>query len=93
MFSRYDDEMKGFFVIAKKFISRGESVNMPAMFTGANNSFSLIKWGYMNPLRNTTFPFFVELNKQDPLYNEKCSLTMNRFTSRTFDISSDLNHE
>jgi len=39
----------------------------------------LLKKGFINPLRETTVPVIIELNKQDPLYMEKCALVMNKW--------------
>lgn len=64
--------MKGFVVVARKFIPRGEFVNIPA--PSPNNDYFILKKGYIHPLREHTIPIVVALNAQDPLYREKCSL-------------------
>jgi len=42
-----------------------------------HNDFSLVKRGYMHPLRETRIPMVVRLNPEDPLYTEKLNLMMN----------------
>lgn len=56
----YDETMKGFLVIARKFIARGEGVSIPAL--RPNNDYMLLKKGYINPTRETAVPIFVKLD-------------------------------
>jgi len=59
-FCTYDDDLKGYMVIAKKFISRGSSVciSLPV----PTNNYCLMKKGYMNPIRETIIPIIVRLD-------------------------------
>ena len=90
-FVTYNDELKGFMVIAKKFIPRGNSINIS--LAAPNNDYCLMKKGYCNPARETTIPIIVSLSSQDPLYLEKCSLVQNKWNARRFDVSNNMNTE
>jgi hypothetical protein len=57
----YDDTLKGFMVVAKKYIPRGSSVNLSLV--APYNDYCLLKKGYCNPLRGTAIPITVSLAK------------------------------
>ena len=90
-FMTYNDELKGFMVIAKKFIPRGHSINIS--LPAPNNDYCLLKKGFTNPARETVIPIIVSLSQQDPLYLEKCSLVQNKWNARRFDVSNNMNTE
>ena len=87
----YDDQLKGFVVIAKKFIPRGNSISISLPM--AHNGYCLLKKGFCNPIRETIIPIIVRLNQEDPLFVEKCSLTNNKWNARQFDVSNQMNTE
>ena len=85
-FSIYDDNLKGYIVIAKKYIQRGSSINIS--LPAPHNNYCLMKKGFCNPIRETIIPIIVRLDQADPLYAEKCSLTNNKWNARQFDVSN-----
>lgn len=90
-FCTYDDDLKGYMVIAKKLIPRGSSISISLPV--AHNNYCLIKKGFMNPIRETIIPIIVRLDQSDPLFAEKCSLTNNKWNARQFDVSNQMNTE
>jgi len=59
-FCVYDDDLKGYMVIAKKWIPRGSSINVSLAVP--TNNYCLMKRGFMNPIRETIIPIIVRLD-------------------------------
>ena len=83
--------MKGFFVIACKFIARGTHINIPA--PAPANDYQILKKGRINFFREMTIPITIGLSPQDPLYAEKVSLVGQKYALRQFMISEKFNSD